>query len=137
VGVRDNPLNSVPVVPDEETAMKPYSIDLRQRIVKRYLDGGVTQAQVAELFSVSERTVSEFVRRHRSNESLQPKPHGGGPVPKLDAAAREKLRRYVQDQPDATLEDLRGHLGDVVSVPTVHRVLRNMGARLKKNSSRQ
>ena len=117
--------------------MNPYSVDLRQRIVERYLAGGVTRARVAEEFSVSERTVSEYLRLLRETKSLEPKPHAGGPAPKLDEAARAKLKRRVEDDPDITLEALREDIGGLVSVPTLCKILLSMGARVKKNGPRQ
>jgi transposase len=117
--------------------MNPLSTDLRERIVKRCLAGDLTQSQVAEQFDVCLRSVSRYLKQYRETGSLQAKPHTGGPPPKLDDLARKKLQGYVEDQPDATLEDLREKMGGVVSVPTVHRVLQDMGARRKKNGSRQ
>ena len=41
--------------------MKPFSVDLRERIVALYKAGGKSYAEVAEHFSVSERSVKRFV----------------------------------------------------------------------------
>ena len=117
--------------------MKPYSPDLRKRIVECYLAGNASQAEVAEKFSVSPSSVAAYLRLYRETGALEPKPHAGGPAPKLDEAARRKLRARVERYPDATLESLCNYMGGVISVAAMWQTLRSMGARLKKNSTRQ
>ena len=56
----------------------PLSIDLRQRIIKAYEAGGVTQQQVAERFDVGIASVVRLLARKRATGGLEPKPNVGG-----------------------------------------------------------
>src|SRR5947209_15489237 len=87
--------------------MRPYSIDLRERIVAAIDRGEHSLRQIAHLFSVNLSFVVGLLQPRRATGSVQPKPHGGGPSPKLDAAAVRRLLTLVRKQPDATLTELR------------------------------
>ena len=117
--------------------MKPISVDLRKRIVALHKSGEKSYAEVAKHFSVSEQSVRRFVALDRQGESLDPKPHSGGPPPTYDASFRERLRGEVKKCPDATLEQLREALGSSISVPRLHGILAEMGARRKKKPVRR
>lgn len=43
--------------------MKPCSNDLRHRVVAAYETGDYSQEEIAELFGVYQKTVSNFIRR--------------------------------------------------------------------------
>ena len=117
--------------------MPAYSVDLRERIVRRYEDGGQTQAEIAEDFEVCPRTVGAYLSQWRRTGSLAPEPHHGGPAPKLDEQDRKRIKQIVQDESDITLEALCTRLDNKVSRPTMWRTLRKMGVRYKKNPARQ
>ena len=51
----------------------PLAIDLRQRIIKAYEAGGVTQQQVAERFDVGIASVVRLLARKRATGGLEPK----------------------------------------------------------------
>lgn len=117
--------------------MKPISVDLRERIVALYKSGKKSYAEVAEHFSVSQQSVRRFVAKDSRGESLEPKPHSGGAKPTYDGPFRERLRSQVEKSPDATLEGLREALGSPISVPRLHGILAQMGARRKKKPVRR
>lgn len=53
--------------------MKPYSLDLRRRIVDTYTAGGISQHQLADRFCVNLSFVSRLLKRYRTTNSLAPK----------------------------------------------------------------
>ena len=116
--------------------MKPYSLDLRQRVLAAALRGDRTIPQVAELFGVSAAFVNKMLRLHRTGEDLAPRPHGGGRVPRLGARHHKLLRAALAANNDATLGELREHLARrarvVVSEATVSRALSKLGLPRKK-----
>src|SRR5207244_13318688 len=75
-----------------------------------------------------------LLQRRRATGSLQPKPHGGGPTPKLDAEAVRRLLELVRQQPDATLAELRDRLGIPCHIATIARVLRKHRISRKKKT---
>ena len=117
--------------------MKPYSLDLREKILRAYDERRGSQRALAALFSVSRSFVEKLLQRRRSTGTIAPRPHAGGCQPSCDAAARELLVLMLRDQPDATLEELCAQLGQRrglwVSVPTISRLLTRLGLPRKKN----
>jgi transposase len=114
--------------------MRPYSIDLRERIVAAIDRGEHSLRQIARLFAVDLSFLVRLLQRRRASGSVQPKPHGGGPTPKLDAAAVARLRALVRQQPDATLTELRDRLGIPCHIATIARALHRHGITRKKKT---
>ena len=114
--------------------MRPYSIDLRERIIAAIDRGEHSLRQIAHLFSVNLSFLVRLLQRRRATGSVQPKPHGGGPTPKLDTAAVRRLRALVRKQPDATLTELRDRLGIPCHIATIARVLRRHRITRKKKT---
>ena len=114
--------------------MRPYSLDLRQRVLAAVDEAKLPRGRVARLFGVSASWVRRLVQRRRAG-SIEPLPHRGGPRPKLGEEHLRRLRELVREKPDATLEELRGRLGAAVSVMTICRALRGLRLPLKKSRS--
>lgn len=119
--------------------MKPYSVDLRERVVGAVVDKGWTWEQAAEAFDVSVSSVSRFLAAHRAGRSLVPHVSSGRPpllrLPEHVAA----LREHLEAQPDAEFSERCEHLaqseGIFVSVPTLWRATRALGWTRKKRRS--
>jgi transposase len=114
--------------------MRPYSIDVRQRIVAAVEAGEHTLGALAELFSVDISTIVRLLQRFRSTGSVQPKPHAGGPRPKVDPQATTRLLELVRQQSDATLAELRDRLGVDCSIASIFRTLKRNGITRKKKT---
>ena len=113
--------------------MRPFSDDLRLRIHEAR-QAGESTSEVAERFGVSTAFVRRLEQRFRLTGCLAPRPHGGGPAPKL--AGREgDLRRAVAERPDATPAEHRERLKLPASRVTVWRVMRRLGLTRKKKST--
>jgi transposase len=115
--------------------MRAYSNDLRERIVAAVERGEHSIRQIARLFSVSLSFVVRLLQRKRQTGSVQPKPHGGIPPRKLDAAAEARLLELVHAQPDATLAELRDRLGVRCSLMTIARALKRQRITRKKKTA--
>jgi transposase len=116
--------------------MRPYSQDLRQRIVDTVTRGDGTIHQIAERFLVSVSFVTRLLQLYRGTGSVEPRPHGGGNPPVLTPEDRARLRAFIGQRPDATLEECRTHLGASCSLMTVSRALRQLGLPRKKKVPR-
>ena len=114
--------------------MRAYSVEIRQRIVAAVESGEHTLGALAELFSVHLSTIVRLLQRFRTTGSVQPKPHAGGPRPKLDALATARLLDLVRQQPDATLAELRDRLGIDCNSVTIFRTLKRNGITRKKKT---
>ena len=112
--------------------MRPYSIDLRERVAAAVDDGDGSQRDIASTFRVSLSFVSRLLRRRRDLGTLVPKPHGGSPPPALGPDDRQRLDELIRAQPDATLEQLRQRGGSRCSLTTIWRALRRARVTRKK-----
>jgi len=116
--------------------MRPYSQDLRQRILETIERGEGSVRQIARRFLVSVSFVTRLLQLHRSTGSLQPRPHGGGNPAVLTPEDLEALRELIRQQPDATLQECRRRLGLSCSTMTISRALRDLGLPRKKKIPR-
>ena len=85
--------------------MKPYSQDLRERVIATVDEHKLTQAQIATMFHIGQATLEKWIRRHRETGSCVALPHGGG-NPRALADCEAFLRKQVKKQPDASLNEL-------------------------------
>ena len=109
--------------------MKPYSEDLRVRIV-RAVEEGMSKSAAAHLFGVSLSSVKRYMRIAGRGDSLVPR-KGGGRPPKTDETTRRLLEEDVHERPAATISARRRILesitGKSLSISTVKRLLKRMG----------
>jgi transposase len=120
--------------------MKPYSTDLRTRVVQAYEHREGAMRQLATTFRVSLSFVRRLIKHYRETGSVAPKPHGGGSPAKVDASGREVVQALVQAAPDATLRELCQRFEEryqaSISIATMSRVLARLQLTRKKNFSR-
>ena len=83
--------------------MKPYSEDLRQRVVAA-VERGTKRSAVVETFAVSLPTIKRWLKQRRETGELAPKPIPGPPAIKRDALL-EALPARLAEHADATLEE--------------------------------
>src|SRR3954452_8700010 len=121
--------------------MQPLSNDLRQRILDAVDNREGSRRKLAARFKVNTSTITKLLRLRRETGSYEPppharggRPHAGGVAPILDGDALERLRRLVEETPDATLEVLRQEMGISGSRMIICRALQKLGLPLKKKS---
>jgi transposase len=56
---------------------KPYSIDLREKIVTAYENQEGSMQKLAKRFQVSKNFVADLLKRFKETGQIAPKPHGG------------------------------------------------------------
>ena len=115
--------------------MKPYSMDLRERVVAACDAREGTREQIAERFGVSDRWIRKLLQRLRETNSLAPLPRNPGRKRALNDRQMERLGRLIQKRPDATLRELRKSLGVKISISALDRAVRALDVTLKKNRS--
>jgi transposase len=114
--------------------MRPYSLDLRERIVAAIDSHDGSIREIARLFRVSTSFIVRLLQRRRAAGTLAPEPHGGGTAPALRAADLERLAELVRKQPDATLKQLKESGGFTCSLKTLWYALDGLGLTRKKKS---
>lgn len=88
---------------------RPYSGDLRRRVVTATLDSGQPRTTVARRFAVGRSTVYRWVKTARAEGRLEAKPMHGGPKPAIRAEGEAALRRLVEADNHLSLAEYRGH----------------------------
>jgi transposase len=116
---------------------KPYSRDLRERVV-RAVETGASCHEAAAAFDVSPSSAIRWIARWRQTGSVAAKPMGGKRS-KLDIH-KDWLLDLIADQPDLTLEEVRGRLrarGIAVSASSVWRFFARHNITFKKKPTRR
>jgi len=111
--------------------MRALSIDLRERVLADF-DAGMGNEAVARKYRVSSRWVYKIRRQREETGDIAPRRGKTGPKPKLVEEHADRLRELVQENPDATLKELRKRLGVAVSTVTIWRKLKALGFTFKK-----
>lgn len=115
--------------------MRPYSVDLRQRIVEAVEVKGMSKAAAAELYEVSRATVYRYLDLAKEG-NLSPK-KVPGPAPRLDEAACQKLLKQLEKHNDLSLEEHAEKFSEAQGVTlkksAVGKYFARLGVRRKKS----
>ncbi len=90
---------------------RPYSTDLRERVVRAVEEEGLSRNKAAARFGIGIKTAIDWVRRHRETGSVAAKPMGGCRPKKIVGEYRDWLLERCQEQA-FTLRGLVGELAE-------------------------
>src|SRR3954471_3366980 len=111
---------------------RPYSTDLRERVLRACENGEESQAIIARRFEISESAVGRWLRQLHQEGRRVPKPHGRGFRSILDEDDGAVLRSLVRDKNDATLQDyahaFMDKTGEEITESSVCRALKRHGS---------
>lgn len=117
---------------------RPYSLDLRERIIG-FVEGGGSRRGAAAHLGVSASCAIKLLERWRRTGSAAPGRRGGS-VGKL-ATHKEFLLLCVKDEPDITMpelaEVLKAETGTEAAPASLSRFLIRHGHQFKKNTAGQ
>ena len=113
---------------------RPYSLDLRERVV-RFVDDGHSRRAAAAHFQVSVSFVVNLMKAVRTRGSFEPRPSGGRRHAKLEPH-RSFLLAQVVEKADITMPELAAELaaatGEKADPASLSRWLIRAGYRFKK-----
>lgn len=119
--------------------MKAYSLDLRQKIIDVYENEEISQRQLAKRFRVALSFIVKLLKQYRETGEIMPKPFHGGVKLKLTPEQLEILADLIENNNDATLEELcqllQKKTGITVSRATMGRMTQRLKLTVKKNST--
>ena len=118
---------------------KPYSVDLRERVVGEVMAGRSVRA-VAAVFSVSPSFVVKLTQAWRATGTVAAKRQGGDRRSAAIEAHGDRLLALVRETPDLTLSEIRDRLsegGVSASITAIWRFYRRHGVSFKKNRARR
>lgn len=117
--------------------MKAYSNDFRQKILETNWKELESIQQTAARFHVSYSFVWKLLNRYAEIGLVSSKPHGGGAKPKLNPEQLAVVTQLVEQDNDATLEELvtqlQEKIGVTLSRATMGRVVQKLNLTRKKN----
>lgn len=120
--------------------MKPYSIDLREKIVSAVEKGDSSIRKVAQRFSVSKNLVQKLITQKRREGHILPRKQGGSMVSPV-MKYKDELIAILEENNDRTLAEYCELLYDIiglwVSVSTMCRTFQRLKLPLKKNTPLQ
>ncbi len=96
--------------------MKAYSIDLRQKIIDVYENEKISQRQLAKRFCVALSFIVKLLGQYRETGEIAPKPFNGGVKLKLTPEQLTMLADLIENNNDATLEELCQQLQEKTGV---------------------
>lgn len=117
---------------------KPYSLDLRERMVRAVLSGQ-SRHEVARMFDVSASCVIKLMQWLAVTGSFEPRKFGGHKRFAL-TEHEDKVRAFVAERPDLTITELWQKittLGIKVGRSAVGRFLLHLNLTFKKNLARR
>lgn len=117
--------------------MKPYSMDLRERVVGACDAREGSREQIGKRFGVSTAWIRRLLQRRRETGSIAPLPQNAGRKRGLNDQQMKKLKAWVRKHPDATLKEIRAGMELSLSIAALDRALRVLGLTLKKSRSRR
>lgn len=119
---------------------KPYSQDLRDRVIEAVEDEGMSRRAAARRFGVSDSAAIKWLQRYRETGARVAQQMGGDRRSKL-TAHRDFLAAVRAEQPDITLEALCRRLaaeqGVKADTSMLSRFFRREGITLKRRRWRR
>lgn len=110
-----------------------YKTELRERVLGYYDQNKVTQKEVCEIFNISLRALSRWLkmRKETGDFSLKERPK----TRKARKLNKEELQAYIEKHPDHYLWEIAKRFN--TTAPAVFYALKRMGISRKKNHTLQ
>jgi transposase len=110
---------------------RPYSTDLRQKVIDAIELDGLKKSEASELFHISRNTIDLWFKRRQDTGNLRATPPS---VPGQRQKIKDwsKFQTFVETHHDKTQEEL-AQLWGGVSSRTISRALKQIGFTRKKN----
>ena len=116
--------------------MKTIGLDVRERMLASYDQGGRTREEVAKWFGVSLGMVKKLLQQRRKIGDVSPQHHRAGRKPMILPRHRGRFETLLRRQSDLTLAELRDATGLTCSLAAICYVLGDMGLTYKKNKKK-
>ncbi|MEX0272724.1 IS630 family transposase [Leptolyngbyaceae cyanobacterium UHCC 1019] len=110
---------------------KPYSEDLRQKVMQAIELDGLKKSEAAQLFNISRNTINLWCQRKAETGDVKPKPRQTSQA-QVKIADWEKFRAFVKVHGDKTQAQMAALWEGEISQRTVSRALQKIGHSRKK-----
>lgn len=117
-----------------------YSLDLKERLLKSYLEGKYSQKEIVKIFGVSRSFLTDILKRYKEKGNLEPETYKCGRQGKLSEEDKAYLKKSVEKDKSITLSELSKNLEEErkvkVSKTSIHKYLKSIKMNYKKNALR-
>lgn len=117
--------------------MRPYSLDLRNKIVEIWQKEKISIRKLAQRFGVSKSFIQKLIKKYQETGDIRPLTQGGKRPCKLNSEQLIILIELMEKNNDATFEELSELLekttGVKVGKSTIGRISQKLNYTLKKN----
>ncbi len=86
--------------------MRPYSHDIRVRVVQSYQNGEGSQRQLARRYNVSLSFVQQLLKRYRETGNIVPRQYNNKTASKIDHNSLQLILDLVDSDPQLPLSQL-------------------------------
>ena len=110
---------------------KPYSYDLRQKVIQAIKLDGLRISEASQLFNISRNTINLWLSRQAKTgdfEALPNQPKGNG----HKITDWEKFRQFAKTYGDKTQVEMASLWDEQISARTISRALKKIGFTRKK-----
>lgn len=119
--------------------VKPLSEDLRERVVRAYLNKEGSAEEIGRRFMISGRSVGRYVKLYNTTGQFHAKPHTGGNIhKKVLAHHAEALVQWLREDTDLTNPELAAllaqHYAITIDPSQISRILKPFNITRKKKS---
>ena len=111
---------------------KPYSYDLRQKVIQAIQLDGLKKSEASQLFGISRNTIDLWLKRQAKTGDFQAKPHQP-PGNNHRITDWEKFRRFAKAHGDKTQQQMAQLWQGDISARTISRALKKIGFTRKKD----
>ena len=111
---------------------KPYSYDLREKVINAIELDGLKKSEASELFNISRNTIDLWLKRKAQTGDFKPQPNKP-PGHNHKITDWEKFREFAQTHGDKTQEQMTQLWEGDISSRTISRALKRIGFTRKKN----
>ena len=110
---------------------KPYSYDLRQKVISAIELDGLKKTEASELFNISRNTINLWLKRKKETGDFQALPNKP-PGNNHKITDWEEFRQFVKVHGDRTQKEMAKLWKDEISDRTISRALKKIGFTRKK-----
>lgn len=109
---------------------RPYSYDLRQKVMEAIEKDGLKKSEASQLFHISRNTINLWFQRRKATGDIQAKP-SSVPGQRQLITDWSKFREFAQAHTDKTQAEMAQLWGNI-SGRTISRALKQIGFTRKK-----
>ncbi len=110
---------------------KPYSYDLRQKVIQAIELDGLKKSEASELFGISRNTIDLWLKRQAETGDFQAKPHQS-PGNNHRITDWEEFRKFAKAHGEKTQAQMADLWQGDISPRTISRALKKIGFTRKK-----